>query len=64
MNNEIKAELVRAGIKQNELARKLRVSDTMISLVVAGKKQSARIQNEIARRLGVPANELWHKKAA
>ncbi|MDA8082319.1 MAG: helix-turn-helix transcriptional regulator [Nitrospiraceae bacterium] len=70
MNNEVKAELVRAGIKHNQLARQLRVSNTMISLVVSGKKKSARIRLAIAKALGMKVEDLWpngnnnHRRAA
>lgn len=55
----VKGLLVLAGIKQIELARRLRVSRSFVSEVVAGKKRTVRIRRAIARALGVPVSVLW-----
>ncbi len=55
----IKVLLVVAGVKQVDIARRLRVSRSFVSEVVAGKKRTYRIRRAIARALGVTVAELW-----
>lgn len=68
MNNEIKAALILAGVKQSRLADSLGVSRALVSLVVSGKKKSSRVRQAIARALGLKVEDLWPaggtKKAA
>jgi len=71
VNNRVKAALVLNGIKQIEIARRLHLTAGTVSAVIAGKRQSARIQRAIARALGTTIEELWpnghnnnHGKAA
>jgi len=62
--NMVKAFLVQAGIKQSDIARRLRVSPTTVCLIVSGKKKSARVRREIARQLGMKVTELWPEREA
>ena len=62
--NNVKALLVRAGLKQCDIARKLRLKPSTISEVVAGKKMSARVRRAIARALGVRVSDLWPERKA
>lgn len=56
---ERKALLVRRGIQQQAIARKLRVSRVAVSHVVSGHRRSKRIENHIARLLAMPRAVLW-----
>lgn len=54
---EIKMKLMRAGVKQTDIARDLRVSRQTVCDVIAGRKTSARIKQAIIEA-GVPARLL------
>lgn len=67
MNRKIKALLVLNGIKQVTISRKLKVTPTVVSFVISGKRKSARISKAIAQELNMKVEELWpanNKKAA
>lgn len=61
--NEIKAELVRANVTQADIARDLGVKRMTVHCVIAGRGKSARIQREVARRLGKNVEEIFPKSA-
>ena len=64
-NNEqknIKALLVVAGVKQVDIARRLKTSRSFVSEVVSGKKRTLRVRRAIARSLGLKVSELWPPK--
>ena len=63
MNRNIRALLIRNGIKHKELAAEIGVSRVAVSGVVAGHWQSERIQRHIAARLGKDYQKLWGKAA-
>ena len=67
MNRKVKALLVLNGIKQVTISRKLKVTPTVVSFVISGKRKSARISKAIAQELNMKVEELWprdNKKAA
>lgn len=56
---DIKAGLLLAGYNQTKLAQELGVSQSAISLCIAGKSRSARVARRIAQLVGRPAATLW-----
>ena len=59
-----RALMIQAGVTQAEIARRLMVTPAAVSRVVNGHAKSARIQTYIARRLGLPVDELWPERRA
>ena len=55
----IKAELRLAGSSLAQIARELGVSRQFVSTVLSGQKRSERIEEHIARTVGIPVGELW-----
>lgn len=55
----IKTLLLYRGIRARDLARQLKISDSMLSMLIAGKRRSPKIEARIAGRLGVPRKTLW-----
>lgn len=51
--------MLRKGITQAEIARRLGVSGATVSLVVSGRMRSRRVEQEIAEALGLPREILW-----
>lgn len=58
-HNRIAARLRARGITLSALADELGVTQSTVSLVVAGKAKSYRIQTAIAERLNSTMAELW-----
>lgn len=56
---EIKAELIKRGIKQIEIAKKLKVTPTAVSQVIYGIRNYPIIREEIAKILNKKIEELW-----
>lgn len=56
---EIKKALIDADVIQADLARELKVSEMMISLVIHGKSVSDRVRRHIARRIGIDVKRIW-----
>lgn len=56
---EIKAELVRRGIKQRDIARAFGISPNAIWRIIARKSKSDRVQRQIASAIGRPFDEVW-----
>ena len=56
--------MIEAGLSQVHISRALRVNQSAVSRVIAGTMTSARIQAYIARRLGLPVDELWPERRA
>jgi lambda repressor-like predicted transcriptional regulator len=56
---DIMAELVRRKITQTEIAEGLGKSPSAVHRVINGILVSDAIRQEIARRLGVSAEEIW-----
>ncbi len=59
---EIKILLMRKGISQRDVSRKLGVSDEAISRTIWGKLKSARLRAGIAKALGKEVTDLWPDK--
>jgi len=56
---KIKILMIERGISGRWLARRVRRSDSIVSRVIHGQKKSRRIEDAIARALGVPVEELF-----
>lgn len=54
--------MLRRGITQAEIARRLGVSSTTVSLVVSGRMRSRRVEQAIAESLGLPREILWPER--
>jgi len=63
MNLEIKAQLVRNGIKIKDVAAEANVAPVTVSVVLNGHGKSRHIQETIARMLHKPYKKLWGKAA-
>ena len=59
MNRKIKALMVLQGLQNKQIAKKLRVTPTWVSLVVCGHRRSDRVRGAIASALGMSVAELW-----
>jgi predicted transcriptional regulator len=55
----IKSLMVLRGIKQVDIAKKLRVSQPAVSQTLMGKIDSKRIKREIANALNESVHKLW-----
>jgi Ner family transcriptional regulator len=55
----IKVELRMAGSSLAQVARELGVSRQFVSAVLGGQKRSERIEEHIARTVGIPVGQLW-----
>lgn len=55
----IRAEMVRAGVSNAEIARQEKVSTEYVYYVLAGKRQGYRIRFAIAKSVGKPVEALW-----
>ena len=62
---EIKAELVRRGIRQTDIARSLKppVTQPAIDRVIRSVSISKRIRKAIAKRINKPVAEVWPEAA-
>jgi len=56
---EIKAELVRKGITQRDIARALSVNHLTLHRVLHGTVPSDRIREAIANAIGLTAAQVW-----
>jgi lambda repressor-like predicted transcriptional regulator len=56
---EIKIELLRAGINQNQIAKKVGCVPTLVSQVVHGIRPVRRVRQAIAETIGKPVEEIW-----
>lgn len=67
--NEIKAELVRRGIKQKDIIPLVKPEKTdivklkTVNIVINGHQRSRPIQEAVAKVLGIPYEEVWGKAA-
>ncbi len=61
---EIKIELLKAGINQNQIAKKLGVVPTLVSQVVHGVRPVKRVRQAIADAVGKPIEELWPEESS
>jgi lambda repressor-like predicted transcriptional regulator len=61
---EIKAELIRRGISQTQIARSIQVTPGAINNVIHGLKDTERIRQAIADAIERSLYEVWPKKSA
>lgn len=59
---DIKASLAKAGYRQFELARELKVTQAAVHLVIRGATKSKRIASAISRVTKQPVRLLWPGK--
>lgn len=59
---DIKASLRKARVRQSVLARKLKVTEAALYLVIHGQSKSQRIAQAISTAIGKRASELWPGK--
>jgi len=64
MSREIKALLIKKGIKQSDIATELEVTPGCISGVVNGHYRSKRVEQAIADKLKMPYQKVWRGNAA
>jgi lambda repressor-like predicted transcriptional regulator len=55
----VKARVVEAGLNFNQIARRLKVSPSLISHVIHGRRPSPRVRRAIADALRMPVEALW-----
>lgn len=56
---DIKAQIRKRGTTPAQIARDLAVSQSAVSLVIAGTAVSARIRERISLVTGLPVSALW-----
>ena len=61
--HEIKAALTLKNVSQADIARKLGVKRMTVNGVIAGRGKSERIQQEVAKVIGKPVEEVWPQSA-
>jgi transcriptional regulator with XRE-family HTH domain len=59
IRNNVKKKLLRSHITQASIAREMGVSEVFVHFVVTRKARSRRVEEEIARRLGMRREELF-----
>lgn len=59
IHEDIKQRLKSVGSSFSKVARELGVTHTTVTTVSMGYRTSAKVQNGIARALGVSPDELW-----
>lgn len=57
--HDIKALLGKRGVTQISIARKLKVSPTLVGRVIFGRVTSRRVASEVAQSLGLTEEMLW-----
>lgn len=58
---DIRARLAKKGSSQAQIARKLRVSENAVSLVVRQIMTSARIMRNVSDVIGIPEQRVFNK---
>ena len=56
---KIRHGLMKRGLSMAGIARKLQCGRAAVTLVAQGKRNSRRIQNALARAVGIKRKELW-----
>ena len=59
---DIRIELMRAGVRQIDIAHKAKVSTASVAGVISGKTTSDRLQRLIAKAIGKPAAEVFPER--
>lgn len=57
--HDIKALIGKQGVRQIQIARKLKVTPGMVNAVIFSKSKSRRVATAISRVVGLPLAELW-----
>lgn len=57
--HERKVELFKKKVTLAQIAREISVSQSHVSLVIAGRSISARVQAAIAEKIGLPVDEVF-----
>jgi plasmid maintenance system antidote protein VapI len=57
-HNEIKFALMQMGIRQSDLAKEIGVTPAAVHNVIHGRSRSDKIASHLARRIGVPIEEI------
>ncbi len=60
----VKAELAARGLSLSKIAAELEVGRAVVSLVLRGKRRSARIEQRLASAIGIEPASLWGDTAA
>jgi len=60
---EIKIEMLRSGITQPSIAKKLGVSTVYVHQVIRGLRRSQTIRQTIAEAVGKSVEELWPEES-
>jgi ribosome-binding protein aMBF1 (putative translation factor) len=62
MNKQLKILMIEKGIKNFDLAQRLKVDPAKVSKIINGwLTPDDKLQKQIAQILKVSANEIWHK---
>jgi lambda repressor-like predicted transcriptional regulator len=56
---EIKIEILKTGVNQNQIAKKVGVTPTLVSQVIYGIRPTRYVREAIAEVIGKPVEELW-----
>lgn len=60
---EIKILMIRAGITQADIGRKLGLSRAFINQVVLGHRPTKQVKQAIAEAVGKPVEDLWPEES-
>lgn len=58
---EIKIELMRRGITQQEIADELNLKKSVVSLCIHGHRRCPPVRRAIARKLKMPMNKIFNE---
>ena len=67
MNRQLKALLIRKGVKQTMIAKRANVARSTVSVVLGGHQQSLPVKRATAELLNISLDrleKLWTRKAA
>jgi len=56
-------QLHKRGSSSAEVARNLGITRCVVSNVMAGRRTSRRVKEEVARILGMPVEKIWKEEA-
>jgi len=60
----IKVLMMRRGVSQAKVARRVGMTPAAVSLTVAGKRKNPRIRQDIAELLSVKVTDLWPEEGS
>ena len=61
-SDQIKRELMKAGLYPKDIAKKAKCSRSMVSHVLAGKHPKSRVRPIIAKAIKKPVDKVWPTK--